>query len=138
MLEINADQSNYMDALPGLLKAGLLNPNYVTENRIRLAPTQLTTGFMLTTIPSFIQDTYRDDPRVDSCLFSVNVIDSDDYGNEQKTMFVKFSFNRKLFERINWAKFQAENIVKVAPGFSFNPALVAKISGENQAVKNAE
>jgi hypothetical protein len=54
----------------------------------------------------------------------------DDYGNDKTVHAASYTFTRALFKKINWDNFSAINMMKIAPGFEFDPEFKAVSSEE--------
>ena len=53
---------------------------------------------------------------------STYILAPDLYGNPGKEYCYSFDFDRELYQRINWERFQAENIKHIAPNFTTSEA----------------
>jgi len=87
-------------------------------------------AFLLETTPVLIKAVYDDDSAADACTFVEYIIETDDFGNPQKTMIAKFSFSRRLFEKVNWDNFDASKLPLISLHYETNPVVTARMKQE--------
>lgn len=129
-LDIRIDENKLLAAIPRLQQAGLLNPD-INQTAINLMPISLSSvlaqEISLAALMSMYQDPHVNQIRVNSYLQV-----PDDYGNMESHLMHSFSFNRKLYGRINWQNFQSDKLAKVAPGFKYSQWALSKVAGEQK------
>ena len=120
---MDLDEGEFIQAIPSLVAIGLLNGEMATQTRINVQPTLLSFTYMLEVAPETIKSTFDDDPKAQDCKFTQYLTSTDDLGNTQRKMVVSFNFNRALYLKVNWPKFEYIKLPKVAPNFLVNPEI---------------
>ena len=72
-------------------------------------------------VTSIVKAIYLRHDNLDLAHVNVYLFLPDRYGNNQKTFCYAFDFNRALYQKINWANFDANNIKFIAPNFKTSP-----------------
>jgi len=60
-----------------------------------------------------LRDLFRDNPDLDRLDVEVQLPYDDDYGNITWEKAMSFTFDRQLFEKINWDNFTPQNLLRV-------------------------
>lgn len=81
-------------------------------------------------IPAATKSLYDENAVADKCLFIQTITIIDDYGNDKTIPALSYNFTRDIYKKINWDNFPNQNMIKVAPGFRFDPEFQALVSRE--------
>lgn len=129
-VDIHIDEQKLLNAVPALVQAGLLNPQ-INQTIINLMPVTLSyvvaQSVSLATVIFMYQNS-----RIDKLHITSYLQVPDDYGHLENHLIHSFSFNRKLYERIDWRNFQIDKLPKVAPGFKYSRWFMQKVTDEQQ------
>lgn len=112
-----------------LRKLGILNKS-LPDNEARRKPYSLVSVFAVSLLPLTTKEVYDKFDKVDKCKFSVILTYNDDYGNPQKERAITYDFNRMLFKRINWERFESAKVTSVFPNFKISDFVLRKVSEE--------
>lgn len=130
---MSLDREAFIRAVPLLKAMELLNPEYVTQTRLNTEPTTLATGFAIQMAPLVVKELYDKSKGITNCSFQQVIKIQDDYGNDKTEVLFSFDFSQDLYKKINWDKFTAQNIIKVAPKFAFGIPAMLQIKKEKAA-----
>ena len=67
---ITVTQAKFIASVPALKMFGVLNPEFVTQTRLNMAPLTFSGMFMLMFAPSAVEEAFTDDPTVSTCDFA--------------------------------------------------------------------
>lgn len=126
---VEANQEEVLKSLPLLKKMEVLNED-MTLSDFRRAPTKTTMAIAMQMATMEIKAVYDSNPAADKCLFQHVMISNDEYGNPKKDGLFSYTFDRFTYKKINWDKFETQNLIKVSRDFKFNPAMASRINGE--------
>ncbi|HWG06028.1 MAG TPA: hypothetical protein VG271_13525 [Beijerinckiaceae bacterium] len=117
--------------LPSLQAMQVFNPDL---NQTFFATHPYSTSMFILTFAavSTVMAEYRSDKALDKLRFSIDLADTDIYGQENVTPAITFDFDRALFQRINWDNFETQNLGKVAKNFRIAPWMMQKVGAEMQ------
>jgi hypothetical protein len=125
-ITLTLDQAKAIENWKVFQKIGLLNEDfdqsYVNSHRIAITMVISLGGAMFAVLAQ-----YRD-TKIDKTNFAVYAQLTDLFGHDQTQLLYSFGFDRALFNKINWDKFETANLMKVAPGFTISPWLKAHMS----------
>lgn len=110
------DQKELLKTIPKLQKTGFIDAN-LTPTEIGFYQSLLAATVSLGYATSIVKNIYLIDKDIDLIKVDAYLISPDLYGNTGKTFCYSFDFDRNLYQRINWKKFQADNIKLIAPNF---------------------
>jgi hypothetical protein len=113
-------EKTFVDSIPELKQIGLLN-NELTQTAINSKPNMISMAFVIEMLPVATREVYDSNKNVDICEFSQSLLAVDDYGNDKKIPMLTYEFSRSLYKKVNWDKFQAQNLMKIAPKFHSAP-----------------
>lgn len=119
-VDSDLDASTFISSIPMLQGIGLLNRD-VTQTQINTEPTRLELAFSIQMAPLIIQPTFERQPQPSNCVFRQFLDDADDLGNDRRRLLFSYAFSNALSGKVNWDKFQALNITKIAPRFRVEP-----------------
>jgi hypothetical protein len=110
------DQAVFNEIVPKLLELGMLGNGqsleFASHHTVSLENVlSLSIMFVLT------RQAYATNPTMDGCVFEGHFLVPDDYGHAQDRLAYSFEFDRALFNRIDWDRMEARNLVKVAKEF---------------------
>lgn len=127
-LNIRIDENKLLAAIPTLQQAGLMNPD-INQTAINLMPISLSSvlaqEISLATLMFMYPNSQVDQIHVNSYLRM-----PDDYGHMEDHLMHSFSFNRKLYNRIDWQNFLPDKLAKIAPGFKYSRWALSKVADE--------
>lgn len=127
-IDIRFNENTLIGAIPALQRAGLFNPD-ISQTAINLAPISMSSVLVqeigVTTLMFVYQNTAADKITMNSYLQVAN-----DYGHLEDHLATSFSFDRKLYQKIDWNNFQLTSFPKVAHGFKYSRWIVSKVSAE--------
>lgn len=118
-LEEVFDRDTVIRKIPDMQKAGLLNSD-ITQTAINMAPNSAVGTVTLIWTPVVLPSAFESYP-INKLHTNVYSLTRDAYGNAEKHLIYSFDFTRSLYQRINWNHFDANGLMKVAPGFRFSP-----------------
>ncbi len=127
-LDIRIDENKLLAAIPALQQAGLLNPD-INQTAINLMPISLSSVVAQEISLAALMFMYHDS-QVDQIHVNSYLQMPDDYGHMEDHLMHSFSFDRKLYSRINWQNFQMDKLAKVAPGFKYSRWVLSKVADE--------
>lgn len=130
-VSMNVVQKTVLDKFPMLQKLGLFN-QALGESETFKRPNTLSLAFIIQMLPVATKAAYESNSDIDKCSFKQTITVLDDYGNDETLPVATYGFTRAIYKKINWENFPAQNIMKVAVGFSFSPEFQARVSDENQ------
>ena len=123
---ITLDRNAMIAALLGKEQAGVLNPiytaGYINAHKNSLA---IVTGLVHSAME--LDGAYRNTALDRSHVQAVMML-ADNYGHRQKIPLFSFDFNRALYDRIDWDRFDPASLPKAALNFRYSPW--AKMSAE--------
>jgi len=123
---VTIEQDKVLENWKFFQKVGMLNEDfdqaYINTHRNAVTMVVSISGLMAAIITQYKTT------KIDKANFYANLRVVDVYGHEQKQLLYSFAFDRTLFNKINWMNFQAANLMKVAPSFTFSPWLKANLS----------
>jgi hypothetical protein len=131
-VSMQLEQKEFLTHIDELKTIGLLNPD-LTQTAINLKPNLISMAFIMQMLPVATKEIYENNKNVDLCEFTQSLIGADDYGNDTHIMVLSYNFTRSLYKKINWDKFEAQKMLKVAPKFQFNPAFEVLIIKEQRS-----
>jgi hypothetical protein len=129
-LDIRINENKLLAAIPALQQAGLLNPD-LNQTAINLMPISLSSVLAQEISLAALMSMYQD-PQVNQIHVTSYLEMPDDYGNMESHLMHSFSFDRKLYRRINWQNFQPDKLAKVAPGFKYSRWALSKVAKEQE------
>lgn len=115
-LSIVMDQKKLLQLVPKLQKAGSID-RMLTRTEMSFYQPLLAATVSLSYVTSIVKNIYLTQSNIDQLHVSTFLLATDLYGNFNKNPCYSFDFNRKLYQRINWSKFQSENMKAIAPNF---------------------
>ncbi|MHB8391720.1 MAG: hypothetical protein ACYDBH_19435 [Acidobacteriaceae bacterium] len=127
-LDIRINETKFLAAIPVLQQIGVLNPD-LNQTAINLMPVALS-SIAAETISGLAVMTMYQDPRLDRLQVNSYLQVPDNYGHMKSHLMHSFSFNRKLYSRIDWKNFQTTNLPRVAPGFKYGQWVLNKADAE--------
>ncbi|MEH3065448.1 MAG: hypothetical protein PGN33_22835 [Methylobacterium radiotolerans] len=125
------DQRTFVRSIPALQEIGLLNKD-ITQTRINLQPKSMSMAFSVQMATVIIPDAFSDPKTSDVCYFTHTLTYSDEYGNDKTIDVFTYKFTRALNGRINWERFEAGNLAKIAPDFKFSREIMLGVRSEMQ------
>lgn len=114
------ERKKIIDSAPMLQKLGFLN-NELSTTTIRLKKNTVAMTFSFQIAVVATKEAFEANPTVDECAFDVNLSAPDEYGNDVEIPMFHYEFSRTTINKINWDKFEFQNLMKVANGFIFDP-----------------
>ena len=127
-LNIWTDEQVTLTSIPALQSLGAINPG-VTQEVINTHPITYS-GVTAMFFTSMILPSIYQHSAVDTIHVTLYLTGQDEFGNADKHSIMTFDFNRSLFSKINWDKFQPQNLIKLAPNFKLDTWYEAQLNGE--------
>lgn len=124
---INKDQA--LAAIPVLQKTGEINPD-ITQDQLTSNSTKYAGFAGLFATAGIVPYIYKNS-NLDVLNFNGYLMEADDYGNTHKKPLFSFSFDRKLFNKINWENFKAASLEKVAYSFKLSNWYMSQYENNN-------
>ena len=127
-LTIFTDQDTVLASIPTLQSIGAINPaaNQAVINAHPVTYSGVTAMFFAALIlPNIYQHS-----SINQIHVTLNLTGPDMFGVVGKHTIMYFDFDRNLFEKINWDKFQPQNLIKVAPNFKLDKWYEAQLNAE--------
>lgn len=118
-LAIVIDPKKLLKSVPKLQKTGHLDP-LLTKAEVNFYQPLLVTTLSIRYVVNIIKNMYMTQQNLDEIHVNADILTTDQYGNNAKSFCYAFDFDRKLYQKINWEKFQAENINEIAPHFKMS------------------
>ncbi|CAM2761258.1 Uncharacterised protein [Legionella steigerwaltii] len=115
-LSIYIDQSKIFKNIPNLQKAGLVDAN-LSNTEAGFYKTELAALVSIPYVMKIIHNLYSSNRKTDQIYIKSYLLATDLYGNNTPFFCYSFTFNRQLYQKINWKTFQTNDIVKIAPNF---------------------
>lgn len=115
-LSIYIDQNKILKNIPYLQKTGIVDTN-LSNTEAGFYATELAAQVSIPYVTKIIQKLYSSNVKVDQIYIMSYLLATDSYGNNTPSFCYSFTFNRQLYQKINWKNFQANNIVKIVPDF---------------------
>lgn len=119
VISIVIDRNTVNGELSTLQRLGLINPD-MNQTYFRAHENLLSFVVSLQASTMAVIAEYRAE-KTDRSLVNVFFLVPDDYGQKQKQQAYSFTFDRALFNRINWDNFDNSNLPKVAHEFQYSP-----------------
>jgi hypothetical protein len=119
-LLIRVDREKMASVIPIMQLGGALAPN-VSEAEIRLKPTTYTLIVATLMAPEIVRAAFEEHDAMQAVRVAVSMKHADAFGNDAETPLMSFNFNRALYQKINWPKFDTLNMSKIAPDFRYSP-----------------
>lgn len=126
LVEVTIDQDTIEKEIPFLQKLGVLNYE-MSSTFARMHPISLSAVVGTQAVIMVIITNYKADKDLDKAIFDVGVTVSDDYGHQGRKKMFSFSFDRPLYSRINWDRFDNTKLPKVAKGFKYSDWMIRNI-----------
>ena len=115
-LFIMIDQEKLLKNSHKLQKSGILDPN-LTKTEINIFQPVLAASISISYVANIVKTSYMTDAKVDKIHVDAYLFSPDLYGHHEKKFCYSFDFNRTLYQKINWEKFQGDNLKQIAPDF---------------------
>lgn len=129
-IELEIDQKELISAVPMLQKIDMINSDLSQADiNSKTVTITMTVAIMLASIET--KSVYEAENKIDKCSFKQTMKEIDDFGNDKFIPLFTYNFTRALYNKINWPKFQSTSMMKIAPNFTVNPAIAARMSSEN-------
>lgn len=112
-----------------LQAGGMVNPD-LTDGQLDHLPTVLASIFANKTSSLVTETVYKTHKEADKCFFEAVLEAPDSYGNDQEEKIFSYQFDRALYERINWRKFEPSDLYKVAPKWEFGLPVMRRVIAE--------
>jgi hypothetical protein len=125
------DKQVFLEKVPVLQKLGLLNQD-LTETDINMRSNQLALGFTMQMTTVATKETFEKNPSIGTCSFVMNLKEADVYGHPTTVRMISYSFNRAIFDKIDWLHFIPTNMMKVAQQFSISPEMKSRFATEGE------
>lgn len=126
-LSIYIDQKKFMDSLPRLQKMGALDAN-LTATEASFYKPLLPASVSVSYVANIVKNLYKSHPNLDQIKVRTYMRAPDSYGHVVNAACYSFDFNRRLYQQINWATFQPDNLREIAPNFN-SSALCQEVIG---------
>ena len=126
---ITLDQTKVIAAVPMMKEGGLLNPE-ITQTYVNTHQVMVCGVVAITSSQAAMIQLYKTQKDVDNIDVSIVINYPDDYGNDKQEKLISFSFDRALFQKINWEKLQPAKFMKIAPAFKFSQWYGARMQEE--------
>jgi hypothetical protein len=123
------DREEFLTHVDMLKKLGILNPD-MTQTFVNGHPLALSMYFSMLAMEQVIQNAYSRNGKLDGANFVSSAQYADDLGQDQTEIMYSFKFTRALYNKVNWDKFKAESLSKIAPQFHFDSGFMAKTNRE--------
>lgn len=98
-----------------------------------VAPHYLMNVFEAETAPYIVRSLFMRNPDVNTCHFVFQYVNPDDYGNDVTHRMLSFDFTRVIFQKVNWDRFNIDNLRKISPNFKGDPGFAALLKDESIA-----
>lgn len=118
-LVIDCDEATALGAIPTLQAKGLMNPA-VTRAQVNSAPVSFAMMVALMGVVGYVQPLYQNSKSTDQLIAKVNLLAPDDEGRVQTHPLFSFSFNREIFDGIDWTHFADARFPRVAAHFNYS------------------
>lgn len=128
-VEIILDMDKFIPSIPVFQSFGVIRDD-IDDFMVSKLPTIISLIIARMFSASVTENLYRDRADVNECRFAQFLEQPDAFGKVGQTPFFRYTFNRDLYNRINWDRFEPENLPRVALTFSLNPFLARKMQQE--------
>lgn len=115
-LSILIDQQKMLRTIPKLQKAKVINPN-LSKTEIDFYQSLFPATVSILYVSALVKNTYLTHSDIDQIHVDAYLLTVDLYGNNEKSLCYSFDFDRSLYQKINWKKFQADNLKHIALNF---------------------
>ncbi|MBF0877289.1 hypothetical protein HKD21_10570 [Gluconobacter cerevisiae] len=129
---IDIDQQKFSAQLPEMIESGLFNKRLDPEAG-NSAFHYLANIFSVELFKEIIPKVMRS-VKNESCHFSYSYISTDQYGNDDKKPMFSFDFSQSTYQKINWDRFDPDNVRTVSKQFSVSPEFNELVQQESFSV----
>ena len=97
------------------------------------APHYLLNILEVVTAPLVVVLTFSKNNAVKTCHFQYKYINPDIYGNDKVYNMVSFDMTRAVVDKVNWPRFNGNNLMKIANNFYADPVYSKQVQDESIA-----
>lgn len=115
-LYVLIDPKEVLKTIPKLQKTGLIDRN-LTKTEIGFYQSLLAGTASIPYVTNLIKTIYSKNNQINQISVYTYLLSPDLYGNTGKEPCYSFDFDRNLYQRINWANFQSNNIKRITSNF---------------------
>lgn len=123
------DQPTFAAHVQDMVDADIFSKK-VSPTLGNVAPHYLMNIFEAETAPYIVKGFFDRNPTIDQCTFVFQYVNPDDYGNNATYPMVSFDFTRALYQKVNWPRFNEDNLRKIAPNFKGDAHFGALLNDE--------
>jgi hypothetical protein len=128
---VEGNSESYQNMIPALLMTGVLN-NEMSQQFFEIRPITVANAVLLSSITGFLDLYYK------SHTNNIHVVcfleKRNDYGRINRLKFFSFNFSKSINDQVDWNNFITANLMKIAPGFSYEPWAMMALGQELQGV----
>lgn len=94
------------------------------------APHYLMNVFEAEVAPSMVKILFDETGSPEKCHFVWGYVNPDDYGNDKYFKMEDFYFLKSTYQKVNWERFNINNLTKIANNFNPDPAFSSLVNQE--------
>ena len=128
-LDILANRRAIIQSVPLLQAAGALNPELTTVF-VNTHPFTLPYVVALLAASDVIKRTFEKHSALNFVSIRVMMVYDDEFGQERRELAASFDFTRALYQKVNWERFDVQNLSKVAMNYQSTPFMQQKMNQE--------
>lgn len=129
LVTITIDQPTFSTHIPDMVQAHIFSDR-VGPEMANSAPHYLLNALEAVTAPTVVEGTFTKYPEIKSCHFQYKYINPDIYGNDKEYDMVSFEITRSIVEKVNWRRFNANNLMKITNNFRADPDYSKQVQQE--------
>jgi hypothetical protein len=128
-LDILADRRVIAQSVPLLQAAGALNPD-LTTFFVNTHPFTLPYFVARVATPYILKKTFENRSFLHLVSVKVIIVYYDEFGQERRELAASFDFTSALYQKVNWERFDVQNLSKVAMNYQITPFMQQKMNQE--------
>ena len=126
---VSVDMPTFTANVQDMVDKGIFSKK-VSPTMGNLAPHYLLNIFEAEVAPTVVKSVFDQIGSPETCHFTWSYVNPDEYGNDRSFKMVDFDFLKKTYEKINWPRFNIDNLRKLAINFHGDPQYSADLKSE--------
>ncbi|MFT9361235.1 hypothetical protein [Acetobacter okinawensis] len=130
VVSTTVDMPSFSANVQDMVDSGIFSKK-VSPTMGNTAPHYLLNTFEAEAAPGIVQLLFDQTGSPENCHFDWSYVNPDEYGNDKKYKMVSFDFKKSIYQKINWPRFNINNLMKVAQNFRVDATYSSDVANEN-------
>ncbi|QOF94198.1 hypothetical protein IFJ82_09560 [Novacetimonas hansenii] len=123
------DQPTFSAHVQDMVDKGIFSKR-VSPTMGNTAPHYLMNIFEAEVAPSMVKALFDEEGSPGKCHFVWGYVNPDDYGNDKYFKMEDFYFLKSTYQKVNWDRFNINNLLKIANNFNSDPSFSSLVNQE--------